>query len=254
MSLIHTLRSETLKTKRGATLYFTLVAAAIIPIIFLLEVCDDGISPESRQDPFNALFKQGFEIVTLIFFPIYVVVVCTLLPQIEYRNNTWKQVFASPQTMANVFIAKFIHVQSLILLFMLSFNVFMFLVAVAGHFVDPSLKLLYQSKDWQAIGIFNLNAWLAVLAISAIQFWIGLRFKNFLVAIGIGFACWLVGVMLVMEFHNDNARFFPYSYPVYSMVPGLKAQLPVIQLSGGIYTVLILMVGFIDFERRKIRS
>ena len=254
MSLINSLRSEVLKTKRGATLYFTLVAAAIVPLIFLLDVSFDGVSPENRVDSFNAFFREGFAVISLIIFPMFIVIVCTLLPQIEYRNNAWKQVFASPQTMADIFVAKFIHVQVLILLFLLSFNAFMFLISVATHFIDPSLDLLHQPLSWKAIGTFNANAYLAIAAISAIQFWVGLRFKNFLVPIAIGFALWLSGNMLLLEFNNSHANLFPYAYPAFSIFPKYKSQLAGIQLSSILYAAVFLVIGYVDFRRRRIKG
>src|SRR5687768_11596521 len=98
MKLLTALRSEMLKTKKTTSIYFTLVVATIIPAILLLNVLTGGGDLKALEDPLNDLFKMGVERNGLMFFPLFVILVCTLLPQIEYRNNTWKQVFASPQT------------------------------------------------------------------------------------------------------------------------------------------------------------
>ncbi|MFN2439691.1 MAG: ABC transporter permease, partial [Chitinophagaceae bacterium] len=151
MNLLISFRSEMLKTKRSATFYVTMAAAAIIPTIFLFDLIADGINSDSRKDPLNGIFKMGFEMLTLAILPIFVVALCTLLPQIEFRNNTWKQLHASPQTKANVFIAKYLQVHSLILLLLVSFNVFMAVVILVANFISPALKLFDTS--------FNSSAW-----------------------------------------------------------------------------------------------
>src|SRR5215203_7500463 len=117
MNLLISLRSEILKTKRTAAFYFTLVGAAVIPFTFLLNLLMDGIE-DTRKDPLNSILKLHSEMNGLVIFPMFVILVCTLLPQIEYRNNTWKQLLSSPQTKWNIFLAKFINVQFFIFLFL----------------------------------------------------------------------------------------------------------------------------------------
>ena len=135
MKLITALRSEMLKTKRTASFYFTLFGAAPVPLIFLLNVLTGGGDLDAvRQDPLNAIFELGMERNGLVFFPVFVILVCTLLPQIEHRNNTWKQVFASPQTKGNVFLAKFLNINGLIALFLIANLAFMSLAVVVTHF------------------------------------------------------------------------------------------------------------------------
>jgi lantibiotic transport system permease protein len=250
MSLIHTLKSESIKTKRGATLYFTLIAAALVPIILLINFFGGEISAETRKDTFNAVFKVGFEIATIAIFPMFIVIVCTLLPQIEYRNNTWKQVFSSPQKLSDVFIAKFLHVQSLIILFLFAFNVFMIVVLFLANAMDPSLDVFGKQVHWSTIGNKNLDLYLAVLGISAIQFWMGLRFRNFLIPLGIGFAGWIGGNLMLLEFENLNAKFFPYAYTAFTAFPRFNDMLPTIQTGSALYAFVILLLAFLDFSKK----
>ena len=250
MTLLHSIQSETLKIKRGATLYFTLLAAAIVPIIFLGDIHFGSGADESGADLLNAIFTKSFRIMGSIFLPIFVIVVCTLLPQIEYRNNTWKQVFASPQSMANVYLAKYLQVQALILLHIIAFNFYMWGVPFITSLTHSELDIFRNTIDWRAILVANINAWISILAVTAVQFWLGLRFKSFLLPIGIGFTFWLVGIML-LDIRSSNANFFPYSFPVMSMFPDFKERLHLIQLRSGIYAAVILIIGFLDFHKRR---
>jgi hypothetical protein len=178
MNLAISLRSEILKTKRTASLYFTLIGAAVVPVIFLMNVLldEDGIDA-TRKNPLNALFKLLSEMNGLAFFPWFIILICTLLPQIEYRNNTWKQVFTSPQTKADVFMAKFVNIHLLMLLFMVSTHLFMFIAIVFASSIKPALGFFNHPLDGRTVFLNAANAYVTMLAVCAIQFWIGLRFK-----------------------------------------------------------------------------
>lgn len=253
MNLLIALRSEILKTKRTAAFYFTLIGAAIVPVIFLLNVLFDGLD-STRKDPLNSIFKLCSEMNGFAFFPLFIVLVCTLLPQIEYRNNTWKQVLTSPKTKATVFTAKFLNVTLLILLFLVSAHLFMFLAIVAAHFIDPSLRLLNHSLNGYVVLVNAVNSYLTLLAVCTIQFWIGLRFKNFIIPIAVGLAMWLTGTLLVFEYHSNFANYFPYSFQIFPIFSELKSGLNQVAWTSFCYAVLFLLVGFLDFRKRRMNA
>jgi hypothetical protein len=253
MNLLISLRSEILKTKRTAAFYFTLVGAAVIPFTFLLNVLMDGIE-DTRKDPLNSIFKLGAEMNGLVIFPMFVILICTLLPQIEYRNNTWKQVLTSPQSKANVFIAKFLNIHLLIVVFLVANLLFMSLTVVAAHFIDPTLNLLSHPLNGARIVVNTLNAYVTILGVCAIQFWIGLRFKNFIVPIAIGLALWLTGTLMVFEYKSSFANYFPYSFHVFSVYPKVKSGLNQVAWASAGYAALALIVGFLDFRTRRMNT
>jgi hypothetical protein len=253
MNLSISLRSEIAKTKRTAAFYFTLIGAAIIPFIFLVNALFNGFAGEENvpKDPLNKMFSMSMEMTGLLIFPLFVVLVCTLMPQIEYRNNTWKQVLSSPQTKLNIFVAKFLSVQSLMLLFLVSSHLFMWIAIIAIHFIEPGLHMFNRSLDGYTILVNNVNLYLCVLAVSAIQFWIGLRFKNFLIPVSIGFVLWITGMTMVFEYHSPYAVYFPYSFQTFTFFPKEKIQLGQVEWTSVGYAVFFLIAGFLDFRRRR---
>jgi lantibiotic transport system permease protein len=252
MDLLISLRSELLKTRRTASFYLTLIGAAIGPVIYLLNVLfDEGEANSLVKDPLNALFKVLSEMNGVAFFPLFIILICTLLPQIEYRNNTWKQIFASPQTKGNVYLAKFMNVHLLMLVFLVATHLFMFLSIVGVNLIKPSLNLFKQPLNGTAVLVNAANAYLLVLALCAIQFWMGLRFKNFIVPIGIGFALWLMGTIMAVQNKSDLPYYFPYSFPAFSVSTTLKPEIPQVAFTSLGYALLFLIVGFFDFRRRS---
>jgi lantibiotic transport system permease protein len=253
MNLLISLRSEILKTKRTATFYLTFIMAALIPVIFLMDVISDGMSPENKANALNALFREGFGGLCVMVLPTFAILATTMLPQIEFRNNTWKQVFASPQTMGSIFFARFLNIQLLILLFLLVFNLFMALTAVITHFIYPSMDLLHMPFNKRAWLNNNWNSYIGSLAVSTLQFWIGLRLRNFIVPIAVGFSMWFVGMLLVMEMQSGITRYFPYSFLLYNVFDKLRPMLPTVLWTSVICMLVFLGLGFWDFQRRRVK-
>ena len=253
MSITTSLRSEILKTKRTAALYFTLAAAAFAPFMSMLDIILDGVEPGNRIDIFNQLFTKKFQMTALVALPIFLILVCTLLSQIEYKNNTWKQVFTSPQTKGNVFLAKFINVQFLIAIFLITNMLLMFIAAVILHFIEPSLNVLNQPLNWSDILMVRINTYVALLAMCTIQFWLGLKFKNFIIPTAIGIALWFAGTILVMQ-SIDFAAYFPHSFHAYGQFPKYDPQVNEVGWTSLVYSMLFLLIGFFDFRKREMNK
>lgn len=255
MKLLIALRSEMLKSRRTASFFLALTGAAIIPAILLLNILTGGSDlAVMQQDPLNELFKLGAERDGIVFFPVFVILVCTLLPQIEYRNNTWKQVFAAPQAKGNTFLAKFININILMLVYLAASLVFMGLVVAATHFYEPKLDLLHQPFDVAVVLTRTANTYLSMLAVCAFQFWLGLRFRNFIVPTAAGFVLWVTGMILALEYHSSVVDFYPYSFQLFPFASQYYTRVAqMVWLSAG-YAGLFLLLGFLDFRRRKVTA
>ncbi|HYE56131.1 MAG TPA: ABC transporter permease [Chitinophagaceae bacterium] len=255
MKLLTALRSELLKTKRTAGFYFTLIAAALIPAIFLLNILTGGSDLAAiSKDPLNTMLEMDIQRSGLVFFPIFVILVCTLLPQVEYRNNTWKQVLTSPQTKANIFFAKFLNINLLVLLFLAANLVFMLLVIVVTHFSNPALNLLNQPLDELRLLVRIGNSYVTMLALCAFQFWLGLRFRNFIIPIAIGFALWFTGMMMTFEFQSGLVEFFPYSFQILPFMSAFQPKMAQVAWSSAGYAMLFLLIGFLDFRSKRMNA
>ena len=252
MNLMITVRSELKKLKRTSALYVTVFAAFFGPLMSMLDLLLDGIEPDHRNDIFNDLLINKFQMTGLVAFPIFLVLICTLLPQTEYRNNTWKQVLTSPQPKGYVFLAKFINVLLLIVIFLLFNLLFVFADAVLLHFLQPSLHVLSQPINGKAILLSRVNSFVALLAICSIQFWMGMKFKNFIVPLAAGIALWFMGTILVMQ-NLEMAAWFPYSFHAYGSFPKYHPENLLVGWTSVVYAALFLVLGFVDFRRREMK-
>ncbi|PZR28776.1 MAG: hypothetical protein DI535_04935 [Citrobacter freundii] len=253
MSLIVSLRSEVLKSKRTAAFYFTLLGAAVIPVILLFTIIAHGLPDEEKtsKDPINALFNLSSDMTGLALFPLFIVLICTLLPQIEFKNSTWKQVFTSPQRKEDVFSAKFLNIHLLMVLFLIASHLFVWIVVIAAHFILPKFNILGHSFNFTKVLEDNAHAYLAGLAICAIQFWIGLRSRNFIAPVAIGLLLWLIGTVLVLEYHSPASPYFPYCFSAIRFSSEFSPRIKEVEWISFGYSVLFLILGLADFKRRR---
>ena len=249
MSLLIAVRAEALKAHKTAAFYFTLISAAFIPVIYTLNIFTHGLpdEDESNKDPLNSIFMGSGVMNSVAIYPIFVIVLCTLLAQIEYRNQTWKQVLSAPRSRASVFISKFITVQMLLLLFLAANHLFNWIVAVIAHYQLPKLNVLYSAFNGRQILLNVLTMYITTLALCTVQFWISLRFKNFLIGIAVGLALWLTGTLLALEMRSPMAEYFPYSFPSMSV----KSQTTAFNGISLVFAGVLLLIGYLDFRKTE---
>lgn len=251
MSLFISLQSELIKLRRTASLYLTIIAAALIPAMLFLENLE--ISPDApKAVPWSNHFLEGRESLNIIILPLYIILTATLLLQTEYRDRTWKQVLTSPQKLLNVFIAKFIIFHLLILLFLFLYNLWMTITGVSIELIHPNL--FTGSIDVYEIFIANCQAYFLILGISVIQFWLALRFRNFIASLAIGFCLWFMAPMMIFELNWTFADKYPYSFAILSMLPKYKANILIYQWLSIGFAILFLALAFMDFKVRKVKG
>lgn len=249
MNLLLSLRSELLKTRRTSAFYLAFISGTFGMLICLLDFLVDGVPVDDKSRVFDVMMTDKFQVSAFLMFPLFIILVCTLLPQIEYRNNAWKQVLASPQSKGMVYAAKYLVAQLLLLVFLFSDLLLMALGALILHVMEPALGVLNQPVDLAEMFRLRAIVYIALLPMCALQFCLGLRMKNFIAPIGIGIALWIIGSILVLELKADFARFFPYSYHTLGNFSDSQAADNSYLVFACGYAALFLSLGFLDFKR-----
>ncbi|NTS40698.1 ABC transporter permease [Flavisolibacter sp. BT320] len=254
MSLLISTQAELLKTKRTASFWFSVIGAAFIPtILFIALNTDEKAAVRLAADPWGKFLAMGWQILSVFLLPMYVILVTTLITQIEFRNNTWKQVFSSPQSIGTIFFSKAITIHLMIIFCFLLFNLLLFASALLATLFNPALTFLERPVDWGLVLRLNAKIYLSILGISAIQYWLSLRFKNFVVPVGIGLALLISGIISLNLQWKHIAK-HPYAFPAQTFDAIQKAGRPVIENhewnSVGYFAVFVL-IGLLDMRLRK---
>ncbi|MEP7372387.1 MAG: ABC transporter permease [Chitinophagaceae bacterium] len=253
MNLTISIRAEIIKTKRSASFWLSILGAAVIPIIFFLAYI---VKPEKTySQTWDIHFLQGWQVFNAFLLPMFVILICSLIPQIEYKNNAWKQVFASPQTIGNIFFSKFLTILIMILFLFLVFNILMILSAIIPNFFFSKFTFLGKSIDWAQLFRINLKTFISLLAIISFQYWLSLRFRNFIVPIGIGLGL-LVTALILYQFHWEHIYKVPYAFPVLTM-EGIREtdfKLQNHEWNAIGYFIFFTLLAFLDMRYRKERG
>lgn len=256
MSLIISTRAEIIKTKRSASFWLSILGAGVIPIIFFLAYV---LKPaQSYSHGWNMHFLQGWQVFNAFLLPMFVILICSLIPQIEYKNNAWKQVFASPQTIGNIFLSKYLTILIMILFLFLVFNILMILSAIIPNLFFSKFTFLSKSIDWAELFRLNFKTFVSLLGIISFQYWLSLRFRNFIVPIGIGLGL-LVTALILYQFRWEHIYKVPYALPVLTM-EGMRntaksgSMLQNHEWNSIGYFIFFAIIAFQDMRFRKERG
>ena len=255
MSFIISTQAELLKTKRTSSFWLPITGAAFIPLMLFISFFagDDASKAAVLKDPWTKYLSMGWELFCVLLLPMYIILVSTLITHLEYRNNGWKQVFASPQSLGNIFFSKFLTVHVIIIFCFLLFNFFMILAAVLANVFNPKFTFLSSNINWQTLLQLNLKTYIAALGIIAVQYWVSLRFKNFIVPLGIGVALVIIAIV-AMAAQVVHIYKYPYSFPILTYDFMQKKNRPFLEnheLNSIGYFIFFTLIGFLDMKLRK---
>lgn len=248
MTFTASLRSEFLKIKRTSVLYLILIAAFVVPFVLVFD--HDIPAPNNPANGWDHFYIDGFKVFAFVFVPFFYILASTLLLQIEVRNHAWKQVLASPQPFFHILLAKFMVLQVLGLVLLMIFNVYMVLgcALIDMYFKVDFLAYLHR---WPELVKLNVMALGSTVGISALSFWLALRYKNFIAPIGIGFLLWLIGPTAALELHWPHFEKYVYVLPFTILLEKYEHQQVLYQLLSMAYGVLFFSIAYFEFAGQR---
>ncbi|MDI1480094.1 ABC transporter permease [Polyangium sp. y55x31] len=215
----HSLHSEWLKQRRSLASWMVIVGAFFTPAIIIVArlIHREGLPSLYASDGFwQLLWRNSWESAAIFFLPIGGTLATTLITQIEYKNNAWKLLHTLPLSVATIYFSKLAIILLMLVQFFLLFNVGIYLSAVIPHLLVPGVPYPMGPIPHARFIGENLLFFLDCLPIVALQYAISLRFRNFLIPVGIGFMLW-VGTLAALSW--QWSFLIPYSY---TMIEYLK--------------------------------
>jgi len=249
-------RSEFLKLRHTSAFWLTLLAAGFIPAIngiICIEKATDMI-PKFRDTPWITFLRYNWKNTAAVILPFYVILLINLVPQLEYRNMTWKQVYASPRKYADIFFSKFVIIQILIICFFILFNLFMIASAYTINVFQNGYSFSHTAIPWYMVLQLSIRIYTGILGVTAIQYWMSTRFKNFVLPLGAGLGLWIAGLVL-MEW--DHIIYYPYMYSTLLFFTDFTRHpdyLPKLIINSLTCFVLALLLGFWNIYQQKERG
>jgi hypothetical protein len=212
--LIRSIQSEWLKAKRSSSSWFVWVGALFVPfIITLIQTFYPNRFGVSALNPFWVrLFERTWEMTAILLLPMGIVIACSLICQIEFRNNTWKQVYATPQHVSTVFFAKYFVVLLMFFKWLIIFTVAFLVSAYLPSFLNGRMIFTDEIIPMKYILENAISFYISALPIIALQYLLSMCFRNFMVPIGVGVALVICSMFLISWKYGYA---FPFAYTSY---------------------------------------
>ncbi len=215
MTMIASIQSEWMKRKRSAATYLTIAGGLFIPIIMLivrLSKPSQTLLANSSDNAWDKVFNQSWQFMSMLLLPIGITLAVSLIVQIEYRNNAWKQVLTSPQSLTNVFVSKLAVILFMLVQFFIVFNLGIYLTGVLPAILMQDIPMPLQAYPFKDILYKNLTFFIYCLPIVSLQFLLSIHIKNFVLPLSIGLALMIASIISISW---QYGYVFPYSYSAY---------------------------------------
>jgi hypothetical protein len=212
---IYKFRSEWLKTRRSAASWLVIAGGIFIPLIFLIIQVfkPQNLSTLVLGDKYwDAILLQAWESTAALLLPFGVILVTTLIAQLEFKNNAWKQVCTTPQSMGSIFSFKLLVILVMLLQFFLIFNLGLWAEPYFAAWLNHDLPYPPATFPWMKYLKTSALFYISSLPVVAIQYWISLRFGNFLISIGTGLGMVFLSLFL---FRWEFGYLIPYTHNFY---------------------------------------
>lgn len=250
ISFINSFASEWLKKKRTATSLLTVIGSLLIPMIVLVARMDDAgsLAAENRLPRlWEKLYSRNWQLMGLLLLPMGVVLATSLITQLEFRNNTWKQLCTTPQSLTTIFLAKLAVILVMLVEFFLLFTLGIWLTGALPCLFFRSVP--YPAEAFPVQGFFSGSTrfFLDILPVVALQYLLSLRFKNFLVPLGAGLGLYVASMIAV---HWRHGYWIPYTYSAYNFMGQAASTFHTHYWAAG-YAVLFTGLAYILYITRK---
>lgn len=197
MNFLHCFAAEWLKKKGSLASWLVIIGGFFTPVIIIVvRLIYHSKLKALNLDPkfWEKHWINSWESMAIFLLPMGIILSSSLIAQLEYKNNTWKQWHTTPQKYSTLFFAKLAVVIVMMLQFFFLFNIGIYLSGVLPGLFFNDVPYPPEPIPFSLFVKYNFYYFVTCLPMIAIQYLVSLRFKNFLVAVGGGIALWIASV------------------------------------------------------------
>lgn len=251
MTFLHSFQSEWMKHRHSAALWLTLIGGAFVPLIILMRrfyFFEQLATDNATADIWLNLYVNTWRFMAIFLLPMGVILVTSLVGQLEYRNNTWKQLHTTPQSLTAIFCAKLLLILVMLGLFFILFNIGIYLEGIIPALLFKSVPFPVAAFPWGKYLEGSGKFFVTCLPVIALQYLLSLQYRNFLVPVGVGLGIYIFSMMAISWKYGFV---IPYIYSVYNWD---GRHLDRIYIFSVAYFVVIGLAGYLLFIYKRERG
>jgi|APDOM4702015159_1054818.scaffolds.fasta_scaffold00046_10 hypothetical protein len=183
----NSLKSEMIKTKKSVALLLTLYGPLfVIGIFFIAYYFKGGLMLPKNQDPWIPFVSKIWNGLTMVFLPMYILLISNLLLSIEHKNYTWRLVYTLPQSKSYIFWSKFTVLYGFVFSAIASTMALTVIAGLILSVVKPEYNFHLNAIPVSLCFKLIISVFTYSIGLIAIYFFISNEIKNQVKAISIG--------------------------------------------------------------------
>lgn len=216
LALVRQLRgavlADVLKLKGTAAMRLVLGLATLpVLVIFLVFYFRGAPLLEPGQSPWVPYFHNAWRTEATLLLPLFVVLLTSLVVQVEHRANAWKHLHTQPVTRGVLFCSKLLVLLALCLLAQVLHAALLLLTGWLLQIVRPALGFQHYGAPLGAVATAVLRIYVGTAGILAVQYVASLAWRSFVGPVALG----LVGTVLALTvLRLVHADLLPYGAPL----------------------------------------
>jgi len=243
-TFINAFIAEWLKKRRSFSSWLVLTGGFFVPLILIvifLIFPKQLLGLHTSGHFWELLSQKSWQLMAFMLLPMGIVLAVSLITQLEFKNNTWKQLHTTPLPFTSIYFAKLLVLVIMLLQLFILFNAGIYISAIVPAIFNSRIPFPNHAANFSYLLTENGTYFILCLPLVALQYCISLPFKNFLIPVGAGLALVIAGLIALK---------WQYAYtiaPAYTALHFLQLNsVPVhnlISWSLG-YFILFTLVGY----------
>lgn len=141
-TFIHAFHGEWLKRKRSFASALVIAGSLFTPaIVVVVRLIHHRGLPVlySTEEFWPNMWRACWESMAIFFLPLGAILATSLITQIEFKSNAWKQVHALPLSTAVIFLSKLAVILVMLIQFLLLFNAGIYVSGMVPYWFIPGV-------------------------------------------------------------------------------------------------------------------
>lgn len=196
--LITALRAELYKYRHTLAPWMVLLAPALIVLLATLQIGLSHMHGPAKWSAGDAWFRFSngmFVLWGLLMLPLFVTLQAAWIGSVDHATQQWKHLLALPLPRWSHYAAKLLLLAGMVF----AATALLALLTPLGGWVVMHIQPDYRlagPPPWSLLAWHALGAACAAGLMTALQFWVALRWQSFTLAIGVGIGATVAGFLI----------------------------------------------------------
>lgn len=212
----------------------------IIPIIFVLYMIYlvPTLNYPENPDKGMLIYIISRNFFYTIIIPLYIVVICRIVGEIEQKNNNWILLLSMPLRKSKIYFSKMFTLIGMVFINYLGYLIGIVLVKVIFSNFQMPFESILLDLFLSLLCTFSMISFFYIFSLEKI---------SLIVYLGIGSVILLSGFLISQS--EQLWKYCPFIYP--AVVPSLSNGANKFIFIGIALTIVLQLIGFIRFEKRE---